>query len=310
MLLRLLLPALGGVDYEQACVDRTHPGQHVLDKAAMTGHVHERNLRALMARRLPRTQGRSSSPRAFSSGQRSGSSPVRAFTSVDLPWSTCPAVATTLMAQESLARIASWPSSTVRRSQTVRPQWTRATTGGRAPAQAIGPIAIDRHANGGDRDSGQRPPAHDRPALHHLAHVEPLPAAAGPDSGASAMRHSGTVSLDVPSQVGKGHVLQGARARALPGRRARASGWRGQRSTRSRVTGDHARLGAAEKLVAGEGDERRARREGLVGGRLPDQPRRGATGQPRASLRRKGPTRGRRRPGARGGPVRRRRRTR
>ena len=34
------------------------------------------------------------SPRAFSSGNRSGSVPVRASTSVDLPWSTWPAVAT------------------------------------------------------------------------------------------------------------------------------------------------------------------------------------------------------------------------
>ena len=35
------------------------------------------------------------SPRSFSSVSRSGSVPVRAFTSVDLPWSTCPAVETT-----------------------------------------------------------------------------------------------------------------------------------------------------------------------------------------------------------------------
>ncbi len=32
-------------------------------------------------------------PRAFSSGKRSGSVPVSASTSDDLPWSTCPAVA-------------------------------------------------------------------------------------------------------------------------------------------------------------------------------------------------------------------------
>src|SRR5438270_749081 len=34
-------------------------------------------------------------PRVFSSGHRSGSVPVRARTSDDFPWSTCPAVATT-----------------------------------------------------------------------------------------------------------------------------------------------------------------------------------------------------------------------
>ena len=36
-------------------------------------------------------------PRAFSSAHRSGSVPVRARTSVDLPWSTWPAVAITRM---------------------------------------------------------------------------------------------------------------------------------------------------------------------------------------------------------------------
>ena len=47
------------------------------------------------------------------------------------------------------------------------------------------------------------------------------------------------------------------------------------------AAGDDAGLGAAEQLVAREGDEGGAVREGLAGGRLTDQPGRRAAGQPR-----------------------------
>ena len=89
--------------------------------------------------------------------------------------------------------------------------------------------------------------------------------------------------LDVASQVGKGHVLQSFEHKPSgpegPGQRMPAA-----LLDELSVTGDHARLRAAEKLVTGEGHERRTRCEGLVGSRLPHQPRRGTTFEPRTSL--------------------------
>ena len=46
VLLGLGLPALGGGHYEQARLHRTHPGQHVLEKPDVAGHVDEGELAA------------------------------------------------------------------------------------------------------------------------------------------------------------------------------------------------------------------------------------------------------------------------
>ena len=92
VLLALRLPALGGGDDEQAGVDAADAGEHVAQEAHVAGHVDEADRLAVDARR-GRSRGRSSGPRRFSSANRSGSVPVSASTSDDLPWSTWPAVA-------------------------------------------------------------------------------------------------------------------------------------------------------------------------------------------------------------------------
>ena len=45
VLLGLRLPALGGGHHEQACIDRAHSGQHVLDEPDVSGHVDQRQRR-------------------------------------------------------------------------------------------------------------------------------------------------------------------------------------------------------------------------------------------------------------------------
>ena len=94
VLLALRLPPLGGGDDEQAGVDAADAGQHVAQEPDVAGHVDEADRLAVDAR-CGRSRGRSSGPRRFSSAKRSGSVPVRASTSDDLPWSTWPAVAIT-----------------------------------------------------------------------------------------------------------------------------------------------------------------------------------------------------------------------
>ena len=63
--------------------NRTCPGTSTNPSCCPDGSLVKANPRSMVR------------PRVFSSGQRSGSVPVRARTSDDLPWSTCPAVATT-----------------------------------------------------------------------------------------------------------------------------------------------------------------------------------------------------------------------
>ena len=64
-------------------IKRTCPGTSTSDSTAPEGRVVDPNPKSMV------------NPRAFSSANRSGSVPVSASTSVDLPWSTWPAVATT-----------------------------------------------------------------------------------------------------------------------------------------------------------------------------------------------------------------------
>ena len=81
-------PALVGRHHEQHGGHRPDAGQHVRHEPLVAGHVHERQpltATAASSQAKPRSIVR---PRRRSSAQRSGSIPVSARTSVDLPWST------------------------------------------------------------------------------------------------------------------------------------------------------------------------------------------------------------------------------
>ena len=83
---RLGHPALVCGDHEQHRGHRPDAGEHVADEALVAGHVDEGDL---APPKSVHTKPRSMvSPRRRSSSQRSGSIPVNARSSADLPWST------------------------------------------------------------------------------------------------------------------------------------------------------------------------------------------------------------------------------
>ena len=81
-------PALVRGDHEHGDVDRADAREHVLDEAHVPGHVDEADARCPDGSVVNAKPRSIVSPRAFSSGNRSGSVPVRASTNDDLPWST------------------------------------------------------------------------------------------------------------------------------------------------------------------------------------------------------------------------------
>ena len=311
MLLALGHPALGGRHHEHAAStaptpasmflrNRTCPGTSTNASSCPDGSVVKANPRSMVR------------PRVFSSATGRGRCPVRARTSDDFPWSTCPAVATTRTQPEpepgstptaparAAARRGSSDGSTVRRSQTMAPASTRATIGGRGPAGRR-----RRRRRGRRRPTeivaGQGAAAGDGLGVDHLA---PTPSASARSRsvaiGSAAMRHSGMAS---PSRRGRpGPDCRAARA-ILSARRARASGWRAHGGHQVGPAGDHPGLGAAEQLVAGERDQRRAGGQGLAGAGLVPQPA-GARRPARGWSRRAGPSRCRPRPAGRGRPAR------
>ena len=99
---RLRLPALGGGDDEQAGVDAADAGEHVAQEPHVAGHVDEADRRARRQRRVGEAEVDRRGPAASPPRSRSGSVPVSASTSDDLPWSTWPAVATTLIGRSAV----------------------------------------------------------------------------------------------------------------------------------------------------------------------------------------------------------------
>ena len=85
--------AFVGRDDEQRRVDAADAGEHVLDEVDMAGHVDDADHFAVWRASAPAAGGSASQAkprsmvisRSFSSRSRSGSMPVRARTSVDLP---------------------------------------------------------------------------------------------------------------------------------------------------------------------------------------------------------------------------------
>ena len=100
------------------------------------------------------------SPRAFSSGKRSGSVPVSASTSDDFPWSTCPAVATTLIPATSDQHVED--ALVVERIDRAQITYDASVLDARhdprcpqSRRQRLGRRRLDRHTTRGNRQAGK-----------------------------------------------------------------------------------------------------------------------------------------------------------
>ena len=92
VLARLRHDAVVGGDHEQHDVDAGGAGDHLAHEPLVAGDVDDAHRAPARQRRAARSPSSMVTPRSFSSGRRSGSVPVSALTSADLPWSMCPAV--------------------------------------------------------------------------------------------------------------------------------------------------------------------------------------------------------------------------
>ena len=205
-------------------------------------------------------------PRRRSSAHRSGSMPVSARTSVDLPWSTCPAVARTCIspaarrarpcaaASSSLVgdapQVEQAPAALDARDHRRRaaPQWRR-------PARRAAATAQPGSSRPGAPPPPTAPALGDHLAAHRIGQRRRTARAAGPDRPASAC-HVGV--------IGPSSVASSAASVSLSTRSARASGWRRMRSTAVGRAEHEAGLRAAEQLVAAAGHDRRAARRSAV----------------------------------------------
>ena len=185
-------------------------------------------------RRLRR--GRSSSSRARSRApavlllSRSGSWPVSARTSVDLPWSTCPAVATTCTSAlvesrgpaHGVDQVVVGARGTVIRSSSSRPSATWPTTGGSPSAERVGQGRGRETAALGSTTPGAPPPptarlARARPRREVRAERVGDPARAG-----AAGRPGVPPGLERPGGVGPGQGgLEGGQGELVDPQRAR-----------------------------------------------------------------------------------------
>ncbi len=235
-------------------------------------------------------------PRAFSSARRSGSVPVSALTSADLPWSMCPAVPRTSdgavgsltvaysasAAASASTTTASSSADSVRGSISRRSSWMRAMTCGSPRPQARLEL---RHADAarvapprrpwGCRPCGSAPPParetssatrpRQRPRRQRRrdARRQRLGAhARSRTAGAVSMRSVG-ISRSAPAR-GRGRarsVTSSAASVILSSRSARASGCFLRRAITCALAHEDARLRPAEQLVARARHEVGARRD-------------------------------------------------
>ena len=253
---------------------RSCPGTSTNASRSPDGSVSQQNPRSMVR------------PRRRSSAHRSGSIPVSARTRVDLPWSTCPAVAITCMvpgspaASTAPASRSSWLGGTARRSSSSRPPSVRPTTAGNWPLRTGWPARSARGQPGrqADRRAGQRHARGTAPADHGRAGGRP-----GIQPG------RGQPAGQLPGPPGQRRLIGGQRH----GQRDRRPGQRGfQRRGRrlvhpqrpgQRMPGqladqgglaeDQAGLRPAEQLVPARGDQRGARLQPRPGIRLVGQQR-------------------------------------
>ena len=288
MLLGLRHPALVGRDDEQRGRHRPDPGEHVADEPLVAGHVDEARRCVPSARSVqakPRSMVR---PRRRSSAQRSGSMPVSARTRVDLPWSTCPAVATTCCISRSGLRarcrgrapLPARPSPTSssrcggthRRSSSSRPCSTRPTTGRPAGAQRRGERRRARRRP--SRAAGRRALRRRRPPRRPRTTSAATPASCRRRGERAARRARRSSRVGVQRVAGR---RVGADAASPPGRRASAcrpaahgpAGWRRSRSTRSAAPSSRPACGPPSSLsplavTRSAPSAQRGRRVGLV----------------------------------------------
>ena len=213
-------------------------------------------------------------PRRRSSAHRSGSIPVSARTSVDLPWSTCPAVATDLHARTAAASASSASGGSARRSSRQRPRSRRPSTGGLAGPQRRGEGLRQRDGGARQRDAGCAAAADGGLRLDRLRRDAPAPQRLGQPGrpgvqrgrrGVEALADGRGRPAQGGLQRGEGQLVHAQRA----GERVPAQA-RDQLGTGTGGAEQQPGLRAAEQLVAGCGHEggaagQRRRRVRLVG---------------------------------------------
>ena len=179
-------------------------------------------------------------PRRRSSAHRSGSIPVSARTSVDLPWSTWPAVATTCIERRLHATAVAEVAVGRQRAQVEQAaaRSSRPSTGGTAGAQRAGERLGQGDGGAGQRDAGRRRPPTVAVRGDRLG-VDPAAAQpVGQPGRARACSAAGSASrrrrVGVP---GPRRVASNAARVSLSTRIARASGCRRSRANSSAAPG-------------------------------------------------------------------------
>ena len=172
--------------------NRSCPGTSTNATSAPEGSVVQANPRSIVM------------PRRRSSAHRSGSIPVSARTSVDLPWSTCPAVATTCMSSTAAASVSSASGGSARRSSRQRPAFEAAQHRGLARPQR-------RREGLGQRDGGARQRDAGRTA------------AADRGLGLDRLRGDAAAAQELRQPRRPGVQRGGSGVEALPYRRGRAA---------------------------------------------------------------------------------------
>src|SRR5581483_3919098 len=180
-------------DHEQAGVDRTDTGEHVLDEAHVTRHVDERQLAARRQRRPREPEIDRESPALLllePVGVHAGEGVhQRRLAVVDVARG-CNYV----QAATALATRGSSAGSTVRRSSTVRPWCTRPITGG-SDARSVSLWSPSRAM---PADGISKPGSEPAPATATVSTTSPTPRAAArrrsPSTGTDAMRQNGMAS--------------------------------------------------------------------------------------------------------------------
>ena len=201
--------------------NRSCPGTSTNATSAPEGSVVQANPRSIVM------------PRRRSSAHRSGSIPVSARTSVDLPWSTCPAVATTCMSSTAAASVSSASAGSARRSSRQRPRSRRPSTAGSPARSAAAKDSGSATAALGNATPGAPPPP-------TVASVSTASAGTPPRRRSSASRDAracsaaGATSRPCRTGVaGPRRVASIAARVSLSTRSARASGCRRRRPTSS-----------------------------------------------------------------------------
>ena len=284
MLLGLGLPALGGVDDEQAGHDPAHAGQHVAEEADVAGHVDERDDEAVDLR-VGEAEVDGQAP-GLLLGPAVGVGAGQGLDQGRLAVVDVPGGGDDVQPAQPLAAA----RRTQRRRRPGRPCAGRAACGRRRPGRSPGP-ARPAARRGGRRRGRCRPRGSRRRA--RCRHRRPQARSTTSPTPSASARARRSVDRTAPPCARTGCRRPAGRGRRAPsscsaastrppGRRARASGWRAQAATRSARPAMIPAWGPPSSLSPENVTRSAPASRRLAHGGLVPQPGRRAVGQPRA----------------------------